>query len=96
MNFEEMLENREGVATHKESLPMGTFYKKLIDKKYRNVLELSSELTDSIVFCEALKADAKFTDTLHAEGQLHFTPKEDSNGIYELELEQGSYQTLSM
>lgn len=94
MNFEEMLENREGVATHKESLPMGTFYKKLIDKKYRNVLELSSELTDSIVFCEALKADAKFTDTLHAEGQLHFTPKEDSNGIYELELEQGSYQTF--
>lgn len=95
MNYDEMLDHRDGMATHQEKLPLGMFYKKLIDKKYRNVVELRSELTDSIVFCEALKADAQFTAGVQHRGQLHFALKEDSSGVYEIELEQGSYQTLS-
>lgn len=95
MNYEEMLNAREGVATHREELPIGTFYKKLIDKKYRNVVELRQELTDSIVFCEGIKADEKMTDGFKHPNQLHFKVKEDSGGIYEIELESGNYQTLS-
>lgn len=93
MNYEEMLENREGVATHREELPLGTFYKKLIDKKYRNVLSLRPELTDSIAFCEGLRVDAEFCQQLNHPNQLCFEMIEDSGGVYELELEQGSYQS---
>lgn len=94
MNYEEMLNSREGVASYRETLPIGTFYKKLIDKKYRNVVELKPALADSIEFCEALKADISMTANLKHPAQLHFTAKEDSGGIYEIELEQGNYQTF--
>lgn len=94
MNYEEMLQSRDGVASHREQLPLGIFYKKLIDKKYRNVVELRPELTDSIVFCEALKADAALTESLAHPAQLHFKLNADSSGIYELELDSGNYQTL--
>lgn len=94
MNYEEMLDSREGVATHHEDLPIGTFYKKLIEKKYRYVVEIRPELVDCIVFCEALKADAILTDTLVHPAQLHFKIKEDSSGIYEIELDSGNYQSF--
>ena len=95
MNYEEMLDSREGVATHHEDLPIGTFYKKLIEKKYRYVVEIRPELVDCIVFCEALKADAILTDTLVHPAQLHFKIKEDSSGIYEIELDSGTTSRLS-
>lgn len=95
MNYEEMLEAREGVATHREQLPLGFFYKKLIDKKYRHVISLKPSLTDSIVFCESLKRDCELTGHVQHGSQLHFAAKEDSGGIYELELEQGSYLTFA-
>ena len=94
MNYEEMLQSRDGVASHRDQLPLGIFYKKLIDKKYRNVVELKPELIDSIVFCEALKADMRMTEGLAHPGQLHFKANADSSGIYELELEAGNYQTF--
>lgn len=89
-----MLESREGVATHRDTMPIGDFYKKLIRNKYRNVCELKPELSDSIVFCESIKTDAKFTATVKHPNQLHFTTKEDSNGVYELEIESGNFQTF--
>jgi serine/threonine protein kinase len=95
MNFEEMLNAKEGAATHREDVPLGVFYKKLIDKKYRNVLELRPELTDNIVFCEGLKADQKKSTTITGKGQLHYELHSDSNGIYELEIEQGNFQTFA-
>ena len=95
MNYEEMLDHRDGMATHQEKIPLGMFCKKLIEKKYRNVVELRSDLTDNIVFCEALKADAQFTAGFRNRGQLHFTLKENDNAVCEIELEQGSYLTMS-
>lgn len=94
MNYEEMLEARNGAAVQKEDLPIGFFYKKLIDKKYRNVVELKAELADKIVFCDRLKRDCELTATLNSKSQLRFVTKEDSSGIYELELDQGNYMTF--
>ena len=58
MNFEEMLNAQEGLVPKHEKLPFGDFYRKQIDGKYRFVVELKSSLTDSIVFCEALKKES--------------------------------------
>ena len=94
MNYEEMLDSREGVAMNREQLPWGVFYKKLIDRKYRNVVELRSDLSDSILFCDALKNDEQFTMKLRSKNQLHFATQSDSNGVYEIEIESGNYQTF--
>ena len=94
MNYEEMLDKRDGVSTHQEKMPLGTFYKKLIDHKYRNVVELRPELSDSMFFCDGLKSDAEFTGGFRSNSQMHFTINADSNGIYELELENGNYATF--
>ena len=96
MNFEEMLNAQEGMAPRREKLPFGDFYRKQIDGKYRFVVELKSSLTDSIVFCEALKKEEQWSLKHRAKQQLHFELHEDSSGvIYEMGLEPGNYQTLS-
>lgn len=95
MNYEEMLNAQDGVAQHKEQLPLGTFYKKQKEGKYRNVIELKAELTDSLVFCEAIKNDQRTALTIGNAHQLKYELHEDSGGIYELELEPGNYVTLA-
>lgn len=94
MNFEEMLDTREGIATNKEELPFGTFYRKRIDNKYRHVVALRPELTDSIVFCEALKADVAMSSVVKHPNQIKFTFNEDKANGYEIELELGNYLTF--
>ena len=95
MNFEEMLNAQEGLVPKREKLPFGDFYRKQIDGKYRFVVELKSSLTDSIVFCEALKKEQQWSLKQRAKQQLHYELHEDSGGLYELGLETGNYQTLS-
>lgn len=95
MNFEEMLNAQEGVNNHQEKMPLGTFFRKQIDRKYRYVVSLKPELTDSIVFCEALKKEQQWSLTRREKPQLHYELHEDSNSLYELELEAGNYQTLA-
>jgi hypothetical protein len=95
MNFEEMLNAQEGLAPKREKLPFGDFYRKQIDGKYRFVVELKSGLTDSIVFCEALKKEHQWSLKQRSKQQLHYELHEDSGGLYELGLETGNYQTLS-
>jgi serine/threonine protein kinase len=95
MNYEEMLKQQDGVAQHKEVLPLGTFYKKLIDGKYRNVVELKPELADSLVFCDGLRHDQQLAAGLKSPYQLRYELHEDSGGIYEMELQPGNYQTLA-
>ncbi|MBQ7510823.1 MAG: hypothetical protein IJT53_07965 [Prevotella sp.] len=95
MNYEEMLNAQEGVATHRDKLPIGDFYRKQIEKKYRYVVELKPELADSIVFCEALKKEQQWASKQMAKEQMHYELHEDSSGVYELELEQGNFLTLA-
>ncbi len=96
MDYQEMLNARDGASTQKENIAVGTFYKKRIESKYRNVVELRPELTNSLLFCEGLKRDQQQTNDLRDSFQLHYTLNEDSSGIYELELQgPGNIQTLS-
>ena len=95
MNYEEMLSAQEGVATHREPLHLGAFYRKQVDRKYRFVVELRPELADSLVFCEGLRRDQQTAKDISDSHQLHYELHEDSGGIYELELQTGSYQTLA-
>ena len=94
MNFEEILNARQSVITHREKTPLGDFYKKQNEGKYRNVVQLNPDLTDSIVFCEALKADVEWSGN-QKDNQMHGELHSDSSGIYELELEMGNFQTLA-
>ena len=95
MNYEEMLNKREGVAVQTEQTPLGTFYKKRIENKYRYVIELRPELAESLVFAEALKADSQHLLRGKTASLLDYQLNSDSAGIYELELRQGNYQTLA-
>ena len=79
----------------RESLPFGFFYRKQIDRKYRYVVELRPDLMDSIVFNEALRKDQKLAAETGDAHQLHYELHEDSGGIYEVELQSGSYLTLA-
>ena len=94
MNFEEMLNAQEGLTPKREKLTIGEFYRKQIDGKYRFVVDLKSSLTDSIAFCEALKAEEQWSLHQRSKHQLHYASKQEGN-VLELELEGGNWQTLS-
>ena len=72
MNFEEMLNVQEGQKPHRESTPLGSYYRRQVDGKYRYVIELRPELTDSIVFCEALKQEQQWSVRQRGKQQLHY------------------------
>ena len=95
MNYEEMLNAQEGVAQQQATLPLGIFYRKQIDKKYRHVVELKPWLADSPVFCDSLRRDQQLALSLKNPHQLRYELHEDSGGIYELEFQPGNYQTLA-
>ena len=94
MNYEELLESRNGAAMNKEQLPFGQLYKKVVDSKYVNTLDLRPELSDSLVFCDALVSESKQNAEIHHPRQVHFTVNADSAGIYGINLEQGNYRTF--
>ena len=95
MNYEELLNAQDGTPTQREQLPVGFYYKKLIDQRYRHVVQLKPSLIESIVFREALKNDQATTMNIHSKEQLHYVLHEDSGGLYEMELEHGNYQPLT-
>ena len=94
MNYEELLESRNGAAMAKESLPFGQLYKKMVDGKYVNVLDLKDELKDSLVFCDAFGTESEQNSHLAHKNQLHFTLATDSAGLYGANVEQGNYRTF--
>jgi hypothetical protein len=94
MNYEELLESRNGTAMAKEALPFGLLYKKTVDNKYVNTIDLREELKDSLVFCDALTSECERNAQLAHKNQLHFKLLSDSTGIYGVQVEQGSYRTF--
>ena len=96
MNYEEILNTRENTVAHKEQMLYGVYFKKRIDGKYRNVIELKPELADSLVFCEGLRQDKETNQRIRDSFQLHYNLNEDSSGIFGIELqEMGNFQTLA-
>lgn len=95
MNFEELLNVQEEQKPHRESTPLGSYYRRQVDGKYRYVIDLRPELTDSIVFSEALKQEQQWAARQRGKNQLHYNLHQDSGGLlYEVELEQGHFLTL--
>ena len=92
MNYEELLESRNGAAM-KESMPFGMFGKRIVDNKYVNVVELRDDLKDSLLFCDALKAESEQNMQLNHKNQLHFTLAKDSEGLG-INVEQGTFRTF--
>ena len=94
MNYEELLESRNGSAMSKEQIPFGQLYKKLVDNKYVNVVDLRADLLDSLVFTDALHTESETNQKLIHKNQLHFTLDTDSAGLYGIRIEQGNYNTF--
>lgn len=96
MNFEELLNVQEGQNPHRVSTPLGSYYRRQVDGKFRYVIELRSDLTDSIVFCEALKQEQQWSVRQRGKQQLHYELHQDDSGVLsEVEIEQGQFLTLS-
>lgn len=94
MNYEDLLESRNGAAMAKESMPFGQLYKKMTDNKYANVVDLREDLLDSLKFCDGLSTECKCNADLDHKNQLHFTESSDSAGLYGVKVEQGTYTTF--
>lgn len=96
MNYEEMLNSREGTAMNKERLAIGTFYRKRAERRLHHVVELRPELAANAGFCSGLDNDRQMAMESREKFLLHFDLHEDSSGVYELELtDGGNYMTLS-
>lgn len=95
MNYQELLESRNGAAMTKEPMPYGQLYRKMTDGKYANVVDLRDDLKDSLVFCDALASECEQNRRLSHKSQLHYTIVTDSAGIYGVKVEQGNYQTFA-
>ena len=91
MNYEELLESREKGKLRRTRLPIGDFYKKQIDGKYHNIVEIDPRLNENIVFSEALKRECEANARIFSNHQLHYTPQLEGDDIKSLELEKGTY-----
>ena len=76
MNYEELLESRNGTAMAKEALPFGLLYKKTVDNKYVNVIDLREELKDSLVFCDAITSECERNMQLKRFAETHTFDRE--------------------
>ena len=94
MNYEELLASRNAATMKKDTMPFGFLYKKKVEKGYANTLDLRHELSDSLRFCELLKAEAKSMDAITNRHQLHFQVTDDSSGLYSVTIEQGNCRTF--
>ena len=94
MNYEELLESRNGAAMSKEQIPFGVLYRKVVDGKYASVIDLRDDLKDSLVFSEALVAESKQNKQLNHKGQMHFEGLADSAGLYGVSLGNGTFHTF--
>ena len=95
MNFAEMLNAQEGQKSHRENTPLGSYYRCLVDGKYRYTIDLRPELTDSIVFCEALKSEQQWALRHRVMQQLHYELRYDGETLSGIALEQGNFVTLA-
>ena len=94
MNYEELLESRNGASMAKENIPFGVLYRKMVDGKYTSVVDLRDSLVDSLVFSDALVAESKQNQQLNHKGQMHFEQLSDSAGLYGVNLGHGTFHTF--
>ena len=78
----------------KDSMPFGALYKKMSGDSYSNVIDLRYELSDSLRFCEALKAESEQFGAISDRHQLQFMVATDSSGMNSITVEKGSFNTF--
>ena len=95
MNYDELLVAKQGRESNKSRIPFGVFYRKQVDSKYVNVVDLDTRFVDSILFTEALKRECDENLSVRHPRQLHFEVIADSGGVFGYRIESGHYQSLS-
>ncbi|MBP7358869.1 MAG: hypothetical protein KA955_05990, partial [Prevotella sp.] len=73
MNYEELLESRDTRAMRIAKLPIGVFYKRLVNKKYSNVVKLRDDIVDNIIISGDLDYECRKNMNLTNSHQLHFS-----------------------
>ena len=94
MNYEELLASRNGVALKKDSMPFGSFYRKMSENSFSNIIDLRYDLADSLRFCEALRTESEQLNTIADRHQLHYQVTKDSSGLCSVTVESGSFMTF--
>lgn len=94
MNYEELLEMRNGNALGKETIPFGVLYRKMTDGKYVNAVDLRSDLNDSLVFADAFKSECEQNKKLKHKGQIHFELGKSEDGLLMANIEKGNYRSF--
>lgn len=94
MNYEELLEAKAAEGAKKVKMPIGTYYKKQVDDKWVNAIDIRPQLNDNIVFAEALKKECEENGTLVHKHQLHFEPVTTGADITSLTVEKGSFVSM--
>ena len=94
MNFEQLIETRDARKTTRIRTPYGYFYKRLIDGRFSNFIELHDELADNLMFAKGVQNEAEATKKITDRHQLHFTPNEGDEGLFALAVEVGHFLTI--
>ena len=94
MNFEQLIETRDARKTTRIRTPYGYFYKRLIDGRFSNFIELHDELADNLMFAKGVQNEAEATKKITDRHQLHFTPNEGYEGLFALAVEVGHFLTI--
>ncbi len=94
MNYEELLASRNGAALKKDPMPFGSFYRKMGENSFSNIIDLRYDLADSLRFCEALKTESEQLKTIADRYQLHYQVTMDSSGLCSVTVENGNYMTF--
>ncbi|MBR1689046.1 MAG: hypothetical protein IJ710_11080, partial [Prevotella sp.] len=94
MNYQELLDAQNSRSPQKTKLPIGDYYRQTVDGKYRYVVDIRQQLTENIVFSEALKTECEKNKSLVNNHQLHYEAQQEGTDIVKLTIEQGSYQTF--
>lgn len=91
MNYEELLAAKNDGRLNLTQLPIGEYYRKQVDGKYRGLVDIRMDLHQNIVFTKALQKECEENKTLANNHQLHFEPTKKEHEISQLTIESGSF-----
>ena len=94
MNYEELLESRDTRAMRIAKLPIGVFYKRLVNKKYSNVVKLRDDIVDNIIISGDLDYECRKNMSLTNSHQLHFSIIKKDKQCIGLLVEQGNFTNI--
>jgi len=94
MNYEEVLESRDAKLLKIAKLPIGDMYKKLIDKKYQNVIKLRDDVVDDLVAQGDVDYECNVNTKLGGKHLLHFSPIRKEEHTIGLLVEQGNFTNV--